>query len=621
MERSVLIYKLQTILNPLVKNYSTIGFFGEQKSCHGDYISWFEMFCRSAYGIIAYAKATSSKDYIHQFSNILLKVVRDKRYNSFTDYDQKAVELVPVITLLYLFREETWDTYSEEQRKYVGDYFNGIVNIKLCNNNWVFFRIIVCSILEKLTEHDYSSIIKHEWAFVDQLYQGNGWYRDGLLGVKDYYNAFAFHFYSLLYYYLFEKSERKSIIKERALLFADEYKYFFDTEGRSIPFGRSLIYRYATSSFWSMMLVNNLLSEEAEKEAIEILSKNYGWWCEQQIFDEHGFQSLGYAYPNDYMLESYNSSGSVYWSLKFFMILLANENSLIWKDTPRDNRTNEGIYCVANGDIIIQKGKLRSIAFINSYNGSGQAQDFAKYMHFAYNSLTGFNICKSENNFNYLSDDSSLIFNINGIKRKRTGNLFYTSKTCLQEFVWTIDDSIDIVSTVVPFLDFYLRIHVIRSKIACECYETGFPIKKTLKKSEEISDRWAVINSESIVSFIGLIRGHAIPLVINNESDSNIYFRETFMPSLRYDIKKGISVIVDYTGIISADVSFQDINDIKSRDIEIIDNTAIININDTKIRIPLYITNKVSRQIFIHKIERRINTFVIYLKRTIKRLI
>ena len=320
MNREALIEHLQKILEPLVAAYANIGSFGNRNSCYGPNISWFEMFCRSSYGIIAYTKATGNTSHLQAFSKTLLQVIQDNRFTGFKNYDQKAVELVPVATLLLLHRNETWDTYSIEQRKALTHYFENINKIRIGNNNWILFRILVCTILQKLTGKSYEKIVNKGWSIIDKCYQGEGWYRDGLRGTEDYYNAFGFHFYSLLYYYLTDNYERKENIKERALSFAHQFKFFFDNDGRSIPYGRSLIYRYAPLSFWSMMVVNQLLSKSEEIEAITIIRKNFNWWLLQDVYDTNGIQYLGYSYPNECMLEAYNSSGSPYWSLKFFLI-------------------------------------------------------------------------------------------------------------------------------------------------------------------------------------------------------------------------------------------------------------------------------------------------------------
>ena len=92
---------------------------------------------------------------------------------------------------------------------------------------------------------------------VNQGYEFAGWYQDGDSGQKDYYISFAIHFYSLFYVRVMneEDPERCEIYKERAMLFAKEFIYWFDESGASLPYGRSLTYRFSQVSFFSACLM------------------------------------------------------------------------------------------------------------------------------------------------------------------------------------------------------------------------------------------------------------------------------------------------------------------------------------------------------------------------------
>lgn len=622
MNKKELIKDLKTIIEPIVGCYSEIGSFGNHDSCHGTSISWFELFCRSAYGVISYTKASGDNHYLDCFIKTLLKVVEEKQYSHFHDYDQKAVEFVPVATLLLLFRDVTWDMFTKEQKESVERYLLNINRVELCNNNWMLFRILVCSILQELTNKDYSEIINIDWKAIDDYYQGDGWYRDGKEGPKDYYNAFGFHFYSLLYYYLFKDNKRGEIIKERAILFAKDFFLFYDNEGRSIPFGRSLIYRYAPLSFWSMMLVNGLLNKEDESRAALIITNNYSWWKKQNIYDQQEFQNLGYAYPNRYMLESYNSSGSVYWSLKFFTVLLCDESAQIWKEMREMIASNKGTYIIANGDISIRITDQGNIAFINSYNGSGQTQDFAKYMHFAYHSATGFNINKCNTNFVQLSDDSSLIFDIDGRKQMRSSNSYYSiTNSRIQTFMWNVGDIIDVVSSVVSLEDYYIRIHIIRSKKVCSCYETGFAIKKNDVGIFNTQGCFSSVDNKEFNSFIFMLRGSGEMSVLANEDYSNIYYQETVMPFIKYNITKGTSTIVDVTGLTNTDCSFDHIYEIITQKIDISKALLTIKDEDAFLKIPLTISKRVLLTLFCIKTRKHLQIIKADLKKAVYRLI
>lgn len=572
MERDILIKRLQEILVPLIRAYSNYGTFGDHESCHGNDISWFEMFCRSSYGIVAYTRASNDFSFLNKFSETLLSIIKDNRYTEFKNYDQKAVELAPVALLLLMYKENTWDTYTMEQKQTITSYFENINKIQLCSNNWIFFRIIICSALQQLTGRDYSLHIDQGWKLVDQCYQGEGWYRDGINGTEDYYNAFGFHFYSLLYNYLFDDEERNKIIRKRAILFARQYYFFFDEEGRSIPFGRSLIYRYAVVSFWSMMLVNRLLNDKESKHASKLISNHLEWWSHQQVYDINGYQCLGYAYPNNYMLEAYNSSGSVYWSLKAFLVLLAGEQMEIWGHDDSCNQIIDyGSHRLANGNIIISTTPCGNIAYVNSFNGSGQRQDPAKYMHFAYHSATGFNIDRSLSNSVSLSDDSSLFFDINGVKIVRKSNIIYKNRSYyIQDFFWRAGDYIKVYSSVIPLGNYYTRIHVIESRVDCTCYETGFPISSNDSRTILKTDTLCGVVNPFYNSAIYKLVGNGQPLFFRNERSSNIYYNETVLPAISYKIKKGRQIIADLTGLNYSSVSEDAI-------VDVVKSTFVIN--------------------------------------------
>ena len=101
MFRDILISDLERSLTALRGHWLDSSSYGDVESCHGVDISWYEMFCRSAYGVLAYTAATGKNDYIISYKQRILDVFTDKRYSDFKDYDQKAVELAPISILLY----------------------------------------------------------------------------------------------------------------------------------------------------------------------------------------------------------------------------------------------------------------------------------------------------------------------------------------------------------------------------------------------------------------------------------------------------------------------------------------------------------------------------------------
>jgi hypothetical protein len=69
----------------------------------------------------------------------------------------------------------------------------------------------------------------------------------------DYYASFAIHYYSLLLASSLEKDspEIAQRFRDRAAKSSLAIVNLFAPDGHSIPFGRSMTYRFATSAFWA----------------------------------------------------------------------------------------------------------------------------------------------------------------------------------------------------------------------------------------------------------------------------------------------------------------------------------------------------------------------------------
>lgn len=522
------------LLKPLIPYYETIGKFGDWESGQGADMSWFEMFARSAYGIWAYTAAVGNNVYIQKFNATIHKAILDSRYTTWCNEDQKAVELIPLISLLLIHRDLTWNTYTEKERQELLTFFGNVNAIEIGGDNWQFFRILVTRGIIELGGEQDQRYIEDSWKIVDECYCGDGWYRDGKTGAKDYYVAFGYHYYSLLYRHLYPDDERCDIIKERALAFAKDYQYFFDANGRMIVYGRSMIYRCASLAFWSILLCNDdILDDSLREQVISIIDKSLDWWKRQLITDKEGLLTLGIAYRNEYVCENYNSSGSPYWLMKAFAFMLADKANLtIGKPETLDKDSAPEIKTIANGDIIVVRDRKWNTAFINSSLGGGYVPNrVAKYMRFAYNSMTGFNVSREANDFKNLSDDNSLIFDVAGIKHQREANDIYINRGAYQEFEWHCGDLIKVRSFVIPQADGYIRVHIVNSKLTLDCYETGFAIGMNACAVGEMQS----------------LQGKGELLTKNNAVNSNIYHPHTTMKCLKYHICKGTNLIADYT--------------------------------------------------------------------------
>ena len=311
------------------------------------------------------------------------------------------------------------------------------------------------------------------------------------------------------------------------------------------------VWHMAEVLFIDLLFLNNISDKSEEKKYAQIVAKSYQWWKNQDIYEKEGEYNLGYSYPNLYICENYNSSGSVYWAFKFFLILLLDKDSHIWNCLDvviKDDICKTDFLLLANQDIIVQQCRSFNIAFVNSYFGSGQTQSFAKYMHFAYNSASGFCLSKDSTNFTNLSDDSSLIFNVGGGKVYRTKNDAYQLVGDYgQLYKWHWDKLIYVKSLIIPVGASYLRFHHIFSKIACECYETGFAIEEQNGDLTNNRNHIITLSNAAFKTSMEMLEGKGSLLEIHNEVNTNIYFKHSRMPAVKYSIKPGLNIISDIT--------------------------------------------------------------------------
>jgi len=88
------------------------------------------------------------------------------------------------------------------------------------------------------------------------FYIADGWYRDGNIRRIDHYIPFAMHYYGLIYAALAQPGDpRAERFRERARLFAQDFRHWFADDGGGLAFGRSLTYRYAMAGFWGALAI------------------------------------------------------------------------------------------------------------------------------------------------------------------------------------------------------------------------------------------------------------------------------------------------------------------------------------------------------------------------------
>lgn len=394
-------------------------------------------------------------------------------------YDQRLVEMAAYGLGLALLQDKLTERFSERELMNLHAWLNQITDATMPDSNWNYFAIMVQLGFKRAGLPYDQQAIDRRFAMMDAYYLGEGWYSDGPGRPKDYYISMAFHFYGLIYATLSGDEARAKVLRQRSRLFAEDFIYMSAADGASVPFGRSLTYRFAMVAFWSAVAFSGL---EVFMPGIVkgIILRHLRWWQQQPITDRDGILTLGFAYPNLAMCEDYNSPGSPYWTLKTYLILALPESHPFWQadEQPLPALAEKRVIPHAQQILIhtdhvtlLTAGQLELNNYVNTE---------AKYTKFAYSSRFGFTIERGRFGLKHAACDSMLLL-------ADGDNYFRGRRECETVRVdenyifsrWSPWHDVHIDSWLVPFGEWHLRLHRITSARTLQTVEGGFAVMKT----------------------------------------------------------------------------------------------------------------------------------------------
>jgi len=465
------------------------------------------------------------------------------------NYDQMIVEMPGIAFFVFENIQLVKDTMDNESIESLKKWLTQINTLSYYENNWQFFGILINAILLNLGWGGSRKVISRNWKRLNKHYLGNGWYSDGKTKQRDYYIAFAYHFYSLLWVYIDKEIDVviKKQIMERAEAFALSYRLFFDFDGASVPYGRSLIYRFATVSFWAaykLVGLNNVPDEEVKY----IISKNLDWWMKQDIFAADGTLNVGYAYNNSLMTENYNAAGSPYWAFKVFVLLLLPKENAFWSAIPYREEIEKGVKYIDMADLFVSSSNGSLLMYpLNQHASWDWGNGISKYEKYVYSSGHGFCVAQGSGTIEEAGCDSSLavsydnshwIVKHNTIDTKENGNVYCS--------VWNIDLKTQIYTKICIFNGWHVRVHTIKSKRELAVIDCGFSIP-TSKLTEYEKDKGLYLQDKGkgLLSIAIPIKGSEVVKSYFASPNSNILFPRVRVPYVLIDSKPGKHVFID----------------------------------------------------------------------------
>lgn len=231
--------------------------------------------------------------------------------------------------------EHLWEPLAAEERAQVLRWLSSARGVGHVRNNHLFFDILVLEFLgwAGAGEPGDEAAIEHDFAELEAMYRGQGWFIDGLNETFDPYNAFAFHYYAPLWNHFYGTRDRDRVARWRSWtdLFLVGYESWFAASGETPAYGRSLAYRFNGVAAYGAALLDDG-GPLAPGRTRSLVMRHIGFFLDRSIRQGQGALSLGWTDTFPDLREPYSCAGSPYWAAKAFAPLLLPPEHGFWTE-------------------------------------------------------------------------------------------------------------------------------------------------------------------------------------------------------------------------------------------------------------------------------------------------
>ncbi len=509
-----------------------------------------EGFARSLWGLVPLGQGGSTFDHWELFRRGLANgtdPAHPEYWGTIAGQDQRMVEMAPLGFALRAVPELVWKPLAPIAKQNVAAYLRHVGSLPHAKNNWKFFRVFVDMGLNHVGADFDAALTKTFLDELDGFYLGDGWYRDGNIRRIDHYIGFAMHFYGLIYAQLKAGDEaRRQIYRDRATLFAQDFRHWFDSDGGTLAFGRSMTYRFACASFWGALAYAGV---EALPwgEIKGLYLRHLRWWANKPIADRDGVLSVGYGYPNLLMSESYNSAGSPYWAFKAFLPLALPQTHPFWQAEEAPAPAPGALTPLRHPGMVMMQTPGNVVALSagqENYEMRGGAEKYAK---FAYASRYGFSV-EADTAFATAALDGMLALSDDGRHfRMREGN--ETAKLARDRLCacWRAWPDVSVETWLLPAAPWHIRLHRIETPRPLKTIEGGFAVARADLNADQrleaagsataltATDRSTILDLSPALKRQGRVLA-ALP-------NTNLVEARTLVPQLTGEIPAGTTIL------------------------------------------------------------------------------
>ena len=461
------------------------------------------------------------------------------------DGSQHLAELAALAWGIYLSRHLVWDRLERNARRQIADYLFQCTRASYRQNNWLLFNVVTNAVLKRLGERHSQQQIESNLEACEQLYLGEGWYRDGDHNRVDYYNAWAFLYYGLIWTIVDgdSKVDLAERHRERARRFVRDFRYFFGGDGGLPCFGRSMTYRFA---YLSPLVLGQYLGclDVPPGQVRTMCGAAMKFFLSHEILSERGHLSVGFLRPCADMAEDYCSGASPYWATKAFNVLLIPPNDPFWCAPEVPLPVHAGSYAKPlrqAGFLLVGESRTGHVQLINQKSHHHRPEYNDRYTKFAYSSVFSREARRIHDNVNC---DNALQFSRDGIRfrQRRQIELLY----CEQGFAASrypldkVDRAGSVHTSILVKDDFMVNLHRVETTRPLVFREGGYPLGFDQGEPRIVSTEGGELAyADGKLTFIRNLAGYTRQRPAHRFGGdlhgSNIRYRDSVVPTLEHE--------------------------------------------------------------------------------------
>ncbi|MEU9212589.1 DUF2264 domain-containing protein [Streptomyces sp. NPDC048415] len=303
---------------------------------------------------------------------------------------QPLVEAASIALALRLTRPLLWDRLDDGVRQRAAQWLGDALTAEPWPCNWELFPVTVGGFLQEIGYEREASgaAIDRGLERIEQWYVGDGWYTDGPGRAFDYYNGWAMHLYPVLHAWLADDSRLLDLYGGRLEAHLADYARLFGGDGAPMLQGRSLTYRFATTSpLWLGALTGRTPLSPGETRRLASGALRY--FLDRGALDEDGLLTLGWHGPDEALLQGYSGPASPYWASKAFLGLLLPPDHEVWTAPEEVGPTEraDAVTPVGPPNWLLQSTRSDGLVRLHNH-GSEDARYDPYYTRLAYSTVT-----------------------------------------------------------------------------------------------------------------------------------------------------------------------------------------------------------------------------------------